>query len=184
MNELFMRRLVAASLGLTVVFADISYRSLRANIQVQEATVTPWPTPAETAPMPTSDSSAPYPGGTPPQPHFQPFTHHNSAGPTRLIAYSVGTPVDVLWNGRWYPATVRQVMGPGQWLITYIGYSSSWDEVVGSDRVRLRQGPASSPEATGSGTTSPNAPACGFGSTCGAVPLNSNPTGLFGTGTW
>jgi len=27
-------------------------------------------------------------------------------------------------------------------------------------------------------------PTCGYGSTCGAVPLNSNPTGLFGTGTW
>jgi hypothetical protein len=184
MNGLFVRILVTASLGLTAFFTIFSYRSVRANVQVQEATVNPWSTPAETAPMPTTDSSAPYPGGTPPQPYSRPFIHQNAAGSSRLIANSVGTPVDVLWNGRWYPALVRKVIGPGRWLITYIGYSSYWDEVVGSDRIRLRKGPASSPHGAGSGTTPPRAQPCGFGSTCGAVPLNSNPTGLFGTGTW
>ena len=105
---------------------------------------------------------------------------------TQRHTYSVGSTVDVLWNGQWYPAMVRAVRGPGQWLITYIGYSSAWDEVVGSDRIRLHQGQSapSSPNPGNTGGNYPPAPSCGFGSTCGAVPLSPNPTGLFGTGTW
>jgi len=105
---------------------------------------------------------------------------------SQYSAYGVGSTVDVLWNGQWYPATVRAVRGPGQWLITYIGYSSAWDEVVGSNRIRRHQGQAgpSSPSAGSSGGSTPSAPSCGFGSTCGAVPMSPNPTGLFGTGTW
>jgi hypothetical protein len=109
------------------------------------------------------------------------------AGQEQRISYSVGSPVDVLWNGRWYPARVRAVIGPGQWLITYTGYSSAWDEVVGSNRIRWPHSPSPSspsPHYPNSGSHAPAAAPCGFGSTCGAVPLNANPTGLFGAGTW
>ncbi len=104
-------------------------------------------------------------------------------GQSQRMAYSVGSPVAVFWGGRWYPAMVRAVIGPGQWLITYIGYSSSWDEVVGSNRIRWRQSPVPSAPSAQPNNAGGAAP-CGFGSKCGAVPLNANPTGLFGTGTW
>lgn len=157
---------IASSLALMAAGIDVNLRPLHANVQVREATVTSWPTPAQTVPAPVPASPAPL--------------------LSQRATYGVGSTVDVLWNGKWYPATVRAVKGPGQWLITYIGYSSAWDEVVGSDRIRRHQGQAapSSPSAVKSGGRTPSAPSCGFGSTCGAVPMSPNPTGLFGTGTW
>lgn len=68
-------------------------------------------------------------------------------------AYGVGAAVDVLWNGRWYPARVLRVSGAHQWLITYDGHSSSWDEVVGVDRIRPRQSqPATPSQGSGGGS--------------------------------
>jgi hypothetical protein len=156
---------IASSLALMAVCIDVNFRPLHANVHVREASVIPWPTPAQTVPAPVPASSAPL--------------------LSQRSAFGVGSTVDVFWNGKWYPATVRAVRGPGQWLITYIGYSSAWDEVVGSDRIRRHQGQAapSSPNPGNSGGY-PSAPSCGFGSTCGAVPMSPNPTGLFGTGTW
>jgi len=74
---------------------------------------------------------------------LEPITAQLSAGATAGLA--AGSAVDVLWNGRWYPARVLQVRGANQWLITYDGYSSSWDEVVGVDRIRSRQSHSATP---------------------------------------
>jgi hypothetical protein len=49
----------------------------------------------------------------------------------------VGARVEVLWGDRWYPAAVRTITGPERWFIEYDGYGSSWNEVVGPDRIRL-----------------------------------------------
>lgn len=74
---------------------------------------------------------------------LEPITAQLSAGAT--YGLGVGSAVDVLWNGRWYPARVLQVRGANQWLITYDGYSSAWDEVVGVDRMRSRQSHSATP---------------------------------------
>ena len=52
-------------------------------------------------------------------------------------ACKVGDKADVLWKGKWYPATVRKVKGH-QCFIHYDGYSRSWDEWVGPDRIRIK----------------------------------------------
>lgn len=50
--------------------------------------------------------------------------------------YQPGQSVLVLWNAKWYPARIKRVVGPSAWEIGYDGYASSWDEVVGPDRIR------------------------------------------------
>ena len=50
--------------------------------------------------------------------------------------YKVGTKVEILWSGSWYKGAVKEVKG-AQYKITYDGWSSSWDEWVGKDRLRL-----------------------------------------------
>ena len=52
--------------------------------------------------------------------------------------FRVGDAVEVMSNGFWFPAHVKAVNGPGEWLIGYDRYSDSWDEVVGRDRIRAR----------------------------------------------
>ncbi len=51
------------------------------------------------------------------------------------FAQKVGDKVDVLWNGKYYKATVKQV-NDSKWFIHYDGYESSWDEWVGKDRIK------------------------------------------------
>ena len=102
-------------------------------------------------------TSAPISAGSPPPRLLGPTSAPLSPGMPSVLpsASAAGAAVDVLWNGRWYPARIKQVVGPNQWLITYDGYSSAWDEVVSSDRMRARQRQATaSPSrgASGSGT--------------------------------
>jgi hypothetical protein len=52
-------------------------------------------------------------------------------------ACNIGRSVEVLWQGSYYAAQI--IAGPndqGQCMIHYDGYESSWDEWVGSDRIR------------------------------------------------
>ncbi len=56
--------------------------------------------------------------------------------PVLLVqSYRVGDKVEVLWEGKWYPAKIfdRQA---GSYCITYVGYDRSWDECVEGDRIR------------------------------------------------
>jgi len=48
-----------------------------------------------------------------------------------------GDKVEVLWNSKWYSATVLDVPTTSTWKIHYVDYSDSFDEVVGKDRIRL-----------------------------------------------
>lgn len=48
------------------------------------------------------------------------------------------TPVDVEWQGSWYPAVVLDTTSEG-WLVHYDGYGDDWDEVVPRDRIRARE---------------------------------------------
>jgi hypothetical protein len=59
-----------------------------------------------------------------------------SAEATSICA--VGNRAQVLWKGEWYPARVLQVSADGdRCYINYDGFSSSWDEWVGGDRIRV-----------------------------------------------
>ncbi|MEY3775911.1 MAG: hypothetical protein RLZZ129_2691 [Verrucomicrobiota bacterium] len=57
--------------------------------------------------------------------------------PAALGGLAAGSKVEVQWNGRWFPATIKSVAGSGRWRISYDGYGSQWDEEVGPDRLRL-----------------------------------------------
>lgn len=54
-----------------------------------------------------------------------------------FAACKVGDKADVLWKGKWYPATVKKVKG-SECFIHYTGYSKSWDEWVGPGRIRIK----------------------------------------------
>ncbi len=46
---------------------------------------------------------------------------------------------EVKWKGRWYPAIVLDEPMPRRYQIHYLGYDSSWDEVVGEKRIRFAE---------------------------------------------
>lgn len=51
--------------------------------------------------------------------------------------YAAGQDVLCEWRGKWWPARVLEATG-GLYLIHYDGYSSSWDETVGPERLGPR----------------------------------------------
>lgn len=54
-----------------------------------------------------------------------------------MPGFKVADPVQVLWKGKWYPASVIAV-GQGQWRVHYDGYGAEWDEWVGPGRIKAR----------------------------------------------
>jgi len=50
----------------------------------------------------------------------------------------VGNQIEVVWQGTWYDSTVVSGVS-GNCMIHYDGWSSSWDEAVGPERMRPRQ---------------------------------------------
>lgn len=56
---------------------------------------------------------------------------------TSSAACQKGDKGDVLWKGKWYPATVMKSKGD-ECFIHYDGYGSNWDEWVGPDRIRIK----------------------------------------------
>jgi hypothetical protein len=53
--------------------------------------------------------------------------------------FDQGAHVEVSFSGTWYDATVVSVVGPDRWEISYDGYSSDWNQIVGPERIRPRQ---------------------------------------------
>lgn len=54
----------------------------------------------------------------------------------------IGTRVEVLWNGKWYPATIDdehpdKINGGTMYYVEYGGYTHDYDEWVKADRVRF-----------------------------------------------
>ena len=49
--------------------------------------------------------------------------------------YSAGEQVKVEWKGEWWDSLIREVAGQ-KYLIHYVGFDSSWDEWVGSERIQ------------------------------------------------
>jgi len=54
------------------------------------------------------------------------------------VVFNPGDQVDVEWKGDWWKAVVTQVSPGPQYEIHYVGWSESWDEVVGPRRIRPR----------------------------------------------
>ena len=61
------------------------------------------------------------------------------AGPPapKKAAYAAGAKVAVLWQGKWWPASVLSVKAD-KYLIHYDGWSSTWDEWVTTARMKQR----------------------------------------------
>lgn len=51
--------------------------------------------------------------------------------------YAIGETVEVKWQGDWYPAVIQGVQG-NLHLIHYVDYAETWDEWVGSRRLRRK----------------------------------------------
>lgn len=69
--------------------------------------------------------------------------------------FQVGAKVYVEWRGRWWRASVREVVAPGRWLVSYDGWARSWDETVGPERIVAQDATPPGPlaqEADGSAT--------------------------------
>ncbi|HLV19905.1 MAG TPA: agenet domain-containing protein [Polyangiaceae bacterium] len=60
------------------------------------------------------------------------------AAPAAAGAYQVGQLVEIEWHGSWWKGSILAVKAGDRYLIRYDGYSSTWDEVVGLERLRLR----------------------------------------------
>jgi hypothetical protein len=58
-----------------------------------------------------------------------------AAMPLDPIAFK---PIEVEWGQDWWPAEILQINGD-KYRIHYTGFDASWDEWVGSDRIRSRQ---------------------------------------------
>ncbi len=69
-----------------------------------------------------------------------------SLGGNIAQAYQAGDKVDIEWSGAWYPGRVKEAKD-GKYFIAYEGYDSSWDEWVGTERLRLPGGEEPSPAA-------------------------------------
>ena len=52
-----------------------------------------------------------------------------------VFAHDVGDKVEIEYGGAWYPGQVKEI-NADQYFISYDGYDSSWDEWVGSARLR------------------------------------------------
>lgn len=50
-------------------------------------------------------------------------------------SYNIGDYVEVLWEGNWYLGKILEINN-SQYCITYPSYDNSWDECIGSDRLR------------------------------------------------
>ncbi len=74
-----------------------------------------------TAPPPATETAPPPP---PPAP-----------APVSFGGRKVGDTISVMWKGKCYAARITAVPAPGTYRITYVGYSSSWDETIGESRV-------------------------------------------------
>jgi CHAT domain-containing protein/predicted negative regulator of RcsB-dependent stress response len=62
-------------------------------------------------------------------------TEKQNSRPSSEQNYQVEDSVEVLWEGTWWPATVFEIRG-STYCITYDGFDRSWDECIGTDRIR------------------------------------------------
>ncbi|MFH0800405.1 MAG: Tudor-knot domain-containing protein [Pseudomonadota bacterium] len=60
-------------------------------------------------------------------------------------ACRAGDSAKVLWEGKWYPATVTGTK-ENSCCIHYDGFDRSWDECVGADRIKLAGKDGSTPD--------------------------------------
>jgi hypothetical protein len=50
-------------------------------------------------------------------------------------AFFVGQQVKVEWDGSWWDSMIKEIDG-GKYLIQYVGFDSSWNEWVDSNRIK------------------------------------------------
>ena len=76
--------------------------------------------------------------GDEPRPEPPPKVRAKALEAAKTNTYKVGDGVRVEWHGRWYPATIVEIMGREQYRVHYQGYGPEWDENVGLARIQAR----------------------------------------------
>lgn len=66
--------------------------------------------------------------------------------------YNVGSPVEIEWNGKWYPGKILEVQGE-KYKVSYDGYGSEWHEYVTTARLREKSGNANATVVSNSNNT-------------------------------
>ncbi|WP_258542680.1 Tudor-knot domain-containing protein [Parvicella tangerina] len=56
----------------------------------------------------------------------------------KTTKYKKGEKVDLLYNDKWYDATILEAKGDGEYKVHYDGWDSKWDEYVCNDRLQPR----------------------------------------------
>jgi hypothetical protein len=69
---------------------------------------------------------------------WQPFGPASGTVQEEAGQYEAGQQVQVEWEGNWYEGTILEVRGRDAYFIRYNNFDESWNEVVGSDRLRHR----------------------------------------------
>jgi hypothetical protein len=65
----------------------------------------------------------------------------SSSAAVQSSRFRAGQPVRVSWKGKWWDGRVVRVIAADAWEISYDGYATSWNEVVGPDRIADRGAP-------------------------------------------
>jgi hypothetical protein len=115
---------------------------------IDSSAVLPGPAPTLPNPEPVATTPAgtagPAGGAARPLPSAKPSATavnapSRDAGPPapKKAAYAAGAKVAVLWQGKWWPASVLSVKAD-KYLIHYDGWSSTWDEWVTTARMKQR----------------------------------------------
>lgn len=60
-----------------------------------------------------------------------------AAAAASAVTYKKGDKVQVEWKESWYPAEILEVTADGQYKIHYDGFDASYDETVGTERMKL-----------------------------------------------
>ena len=63
------------------------------------------------------------------------WVNPNQMRTASVTEYTIGETVEVKWHDKWYPAVIQGVQG-NLHLIQYVDYAATWDEWVGSRRMR------------------------------------------------
>lgn len=89
--------------------------------------------------------------------------------------YRAGDPVEIEWKGGWYRGHVLEAEAE-RFKVGYDGYSDTWDEWVGAERLRRV---AADPQAAGPETGGPETGAPGRGASATGAAASAPPLGKY-----
>ncbi|EDV19388.1 uncharacterized protein TRIADDRAFT_62199 [Trichoplax adhaerens] len=55
------------------------------------------------------------------------------------MAYSVGQNIEIFWNNTWYPGVILEIGQKKTYLVSYLGWSDSFNEAIELSKIRINQ---------------------------------------------